>query len=217
MKTISISLQLWSSRPSVYNKHLTNQPTNFTGLNSREAYSWAATQHIMEPESSLRCFHQPCISITSQINPVHIIPSYIKSCLILSTTSVLVFPIVPSFLIFPLRNEFYMHSYSAIRAARIAHLMLFDFMAMTIPGEECRSRSSSLCRFLQPPVTSSLLGPNILLRILFSYNLSLHSSFDNRGQVAHPYRTTGKITVLYILIFTVLESRREDNTFWTEQ
>jgi hypothetical protein len=28
---------------------------------------------------------------------------------------------------------------------------------------ECRSLSSSLCRFLHSPVTSSLLGPNILL------------------------------------------------------
>jgi hypothetical protein len=28
--------------------------------------------------------------------------------------------------------------------------------------------SSSLCSFLQPPVTSSLLGPNILLSTLFS-------------------------------------------------
>jgi hypothetical protein len=33
--------------------------------------------------------------------------------------------------------------------------------------------SSSLCGFLQPPVTSSLFGPNILLNILFSNTLSL--------------------------------------------
>jgi hypothetical protein len=30
------------------------------------------------------------------------------------------------------------------------------------------------------------------------------------------YRTTGKIIVLYILIFTVFDSRREDRRFWTE-
>jgi hypothetical protein len=36
--------------------------------------------------------------------------------------------------------------------------------------------SPSLCRFLHPPVTSSLLGPNIV-NTLFSNTLSLCSSF----------------------------------------
>jgi hypothetical protein len=49
-------------------------------------------------------------------------------------------------------------------------------------------------------VTSSLLGPNILLSTLFSNTLSVCSSFNVRDQVSHPYRTTGKIIVLYILI-----------------
>jgi hypothetical protein len=35
-------------------------------------------------------------------------------------------------------------------------------------------------------------------------------------QVSHPYRTTGKITVLYILIFSYFDMRREDKRFWTE-
>jgi hypothetical protein len=37
-----------------------------------------------------------------------------------------------------------------------------------------------------------------------------------RDQVSHPYRTTGKIIVLYILTFMYSDSRREDKTFWTE-
>jgi hypothetical protein len=34
--------------------------------------------------------------------------------------------------------------------------------------------------------------------------------------VSHPYKTRGKIMVLYILIFMFSEIRRKDKTFWTE-
>jgi hypothetical protein len=61
-------------------------------------------------------------------------------------------------------------------------------------GDEYRSLSSSLCSLLHSPVTSSLLGPNILLSTLFSNTLSLCSSLSVRDQVSHPYKTTGKYT-----------------------
>jgi hypothetical protein len=48
------------------------------------------------------------------------------------------------------------------------------------------------------PVTSSLLGPNILLNTLFSNTLSLRSSLNVSDQVSHPYKTTGKIIVLHL-------------------
>jgi hypothetical protein len=44
------------------------------------------------------------------------------------------------------------------------------------------------------------LNSNILLSTLFSNTLSLYSSLNVKDQVSHPYRTTGKIIVLYILI-----------------
>jgi hypothetical protein len=46
------------------------------------------------------------------------------------------------------------------------------------------------------PVTSSLLGPNTLLNIIFSNNLSFLSSLNVRYQISHPYKTTSKILVL---------------------
>ena len=58
-----------------------------------------------------------------------------------------------------------------------AHLIVLDFITWTTLDEGYRSLSSSICSFLHSPVTSSLLGTNILLYTLFSNTLSLHSSF----------------------------------------
>jgi hypothetical protein len=63
----------------------------------------------------------------------------------------------------------------------------------------------------------SLHPSSILLSTLFSNTLSLCSSFNVRDQVSHPYRTTGKIVLLYILIFMFIDSRREDIRFCTEK
>jgi hypothetical protein len=49
-------------------------------------------------------------------------------------------------------------------------------------GDEYRSWSSSLRSLLHSPVTSSLLGPNVLLSTLFSNTLSLCSSLSVRDQ-----------------------------------
>jgi hypothetical protein len=54
--------------------------------------------------------------------------------------------------------------------------------------------SSSLCRFLQCRITSSLFGPNIFLLITkFSSTHSLRFSRNVRNQVSHPYKATGNI------------------------
>jgi hypothetical protein len=54
-----------------------------------------------------------------------------------------------------------------------------------------------LWNFLHSPITSSLFGPNILLRTLFSNTLSLRSSLNVRDQVSQAYKTSGRIMVLY--------------------
>ena len=94
--------------------------------------------------------------------------------------------------------------------------VLLDFITRTILGEEYKSFSSSLCNILHSPVTSSLLDPNILLNTIFSNTLSFLSSRDVSDQVSLPHKTTGKILVLYILIFEFLDSNLEDKRFCTE-
>ena len=65
-------------------------------------------------------------------------------------------------------------------------------------GVQYRSLSSSLCSFLHSPVSSSLLGPNILLSTIFSKTLSLRSFLNLSEQVSNPCKTTGKIKALYM-------------------
>ena len=89
---------------------------------------------------------------------------------------------------------------SSILATCPAHLSLLDLITLTILGERYEQWSSSLWSLLHSPF-SSLLGPNIRLRILFSNTFSLHFSLNLRDHGSQPYSTTGNIIVLYIINF----------------
>jgi hypothetical protein len=47
-------------------------------------------------------------------------------------------------------------------------------------------------------------------------SLSLCFSLNVRDQDSHPYKTSGRIIVFYILTFILPESRREDKILWSE-
>jgi hypothetical protein len=83
-------------------------------------------------------------------------------------------------------------------------------------GEEFRLLSSLLCSFLHILATSSVLGQNIFLKILFSNTVSLRSSLNVSDQFSLPHKTKGKILVLYIIIFKLFDSKLEDQRFCTE-
>ena len=132
-----------------------------------------------------------------------------RSILILSSHFCLGLPsgLFPS--IFPTK-PLYTPLPSPIRATIPAYLILLDLIARTTFSEEYSSLSSSLCGFHHSLVTSSLLGPNILLSTLFSNILSLRTSLNVDDQVSQSYKTTGKITVLYFFIFIFLVRKLED-------
>ena len=186
---------------------LTNQPTN----SMEQSPSWE-TNRLSASQEILRilwnpkvhhCIHNspPPAPILNQIKPVHVpapIPASRRSILILSSHLLLDIPSGSFPQVSPPESCVHLCSPPyVLHATRI------------IFGEEYRSLRSSVCSLLHSSVPSSLLGPNILLRTLFSNILSLRSSLNVSDQASHPYKTTAKINAC---IYTWLS--RSVMLFW---
>ena len=157
----------------------------------------------------------PPVPILSQIDPVDALTVHflrIQLNIILSSTPDLPSGLFPSS--FPTKTLYAL--LSPIRATCLAHLSLLDFITQIIFYEEHRSLNSSVRSFLHSTVTSSHLGPNILLNTLFSNTPCLCSFLNVIDQVSHPYKTTDTIILLHISIFKFLDETLEDKIFCIE-
>ena len=160
---------------------------------SWEANWFAASQEIPRISRNTKVHYRthkrpPRISILNQPNPVHITTFHL-----LEIHPNIIHPSTPRspHWFFPsgfLSKTLYTTFSSPTRATYPVHLIILDFITRTILGVVYKSFSSSLCCLLHSPVTSSLLGTNILLNTMLSNTLNFLSSRNVNDQVSHPYK-----------------------------
>ena len=121
-----------------------------------------------------------------QSTPPH--PTSWRSILILSSHLHLGLPtgLFPSG--FPTKT-LYTPLISPIRAACPDHLILLNWSRKQYWVRSTDHYAPHYVVFSTPPVTSSLLCPNVLLSTLFSNTLSIRSSLNVSDKVSHPYKT----------------------------
>jgi hypothetical protein len=138
----------------------------------------------MEPRSSLLCSNEPCHwslfwGTWTQSTPSH--HTKIRSNIILPPVcSSLASGLISSGVQTKILDAFFI---SSMRATWSTHLIVLDIVTLILCGEEWNIWRSSLCIFLQSPVTSSLWVANFIPSTLVSNILILCSSFNVRDYV----------------------------------
>jgi len=155
----------------------------------------------MEPESSLRCSQEPASGLYQPDESSPHLPT-IHSNIILPPSK------------FSLPFTFPYQTFFCVFSPISTRLMFQRFITLIllIFGDADILWISSLCSLLHPPITphslvqifSSAPGSQNILNLCFPVNVENQNSLS--------YKTTGKIILLYILIFKFLEKRREDKT-----
>ena len=174
----------------------------------------------MEHEGSL--LHLQVPTTCSYPEPINPPPSHFIKIHLIILPSMARSSTLSLFLTFPNQNNVCTSPVPTCASCPTQSILL-DLFNRIIFGNEYRSLSSSYS-LLHSPVTSSLLGPNILLSTLFSNTLSLHSSLNVSEHVSHSYkknrqnyssvylnlyvfrRKTGRQKLLHRMIASILTS-----------
>lgn len=141
----------------------------------------------------------PLLRIRTQINPAQNQPTCLKSILILCFYLRLVIKVVHVLHII-FKKTLYDLRFSPVCAKCPATFIPIDFIMLIILHELNILRSSTFCRFLQPPFTFSMLCPNVFFRTLLSNTPGLCSSFNVKDHDSQLYKITGKV-LCYVFQF----------------
>ena len=170
---------------------------NLSWKANRFAASQANPLSLWNPNVHYRTHkHLPPVSILGQSNPVHILTFHL-----VQIHPNIFHPSTPKstlwslFLLSPHQDPI-----RPLSSPTRAHVQTISFFSILSPAQNwVRSTDHLAPRYIiSIPPLPLLLRPNIPLNTIFPHTLSFLSFLNISEQVTNPYKTTGKILVLYI-------------------